>query len=100
MEWTNNMELTPDRLNDLQTRACEQPFVVFDMEEGFYGQEVIEAINAGKLIIIIIDGDSSFLFCITQDNQNQKYVISISTTGTTYRAQFGSKVWSRYDPLM
>ena len=86
MIWTDQMQLTPERLNDLQKRADSQAFVVFDLNKGFWGSQVQEAVDEGKLILIkgLQDEDNftPYYFLGGYGYQSNYYYISFTDSGT------------------
>lgn len=87
MIWTDQMQLTPERLNDLQKRADSQPFVVFDINKGFWGSQVQEAIDNEKIVLIKISEDdfTSYQFLRRYQYQNDYYFIGFGDGGSRFK---------------
>lgn len=86
MIWTDQMQLTPERLNDLQKRADSQAFVVFDFNKGFWGSQVQEAIDNEKVILIKISGElTSYQFLRRYQYQNDYYFIVFGKGGDRFK---------------
>lgn len=86
MIWTDQMQLTPERLNDLQKRADSQAFVVFDINKGFWGSQVQEAIDNEKIVLIKISEDfTSYQFLRRYQYQNDYYFIVFGKQGDRFK---------------
>lgn len=104
MIWTDQMQLTPERLNDLQKRADSQAFVIFDMSKGFWGSQIQQAVVNGKLILIKIlyeeDIFTHYCFLSGYGHQNDYYYISFNDNGIitfkqAYDAENNTWQWVR-----
>ena len=56
MEWFNEMLLTTNLLNGLEQRADESPVAIFDLSTSFTGEQVLAAVDQGKIVGLINNG--------------------------------------------